>query len=199
MLSKGGVSRSIRNLATRCHQISYTGPLKIFASLTLLLKRLFVHVEQISFNFGALWSRLMQQAGSESFGKELNSSLASVQSEHSWELPSIFYSRVKTNELLPSSKSFLSVRNKCNWGFRTFLLFVFLPEIFHTFLLDHFIIKPLRKSQAKISSSLNAAVCNGLLPHSSETSYPPAEQERTALVLQERYRLIPEEDLFFAI
>lgn len=112
----------------------------------------------------------------------------------SLELLSISYSRVKTSEILPSTKFSLPASSESNEGFREFPHFVCLPEIFHTFSFNHSIIKPRRKSHAKISSSLSVAVCISLFLHMGETAYPPAETKRMSMISHECYRLIGEKN-----
>ncbi len=106
---------------------------------------------------------------------------------------SIFYGRVKTNEMLPSTKFSLPACSERNEEFQVFPHFVRLPEIFHTIPFNHSIIKPLRKSHAKISSSLSVAVCINHFLHMDETA--PAETKRMAMISHECYRLIREKKL----
>lgn len=118
---------------------------------------------------------------------------------HSWSAVGnycpFFTVELKTNGMLPSTKFSLSACSESNEGSQVFPHFVGLPEIFHTFPFNHSIIKPLRKSHAKISSSLSVAICISLFLHMGETAYPPAETKGMAKISHECYRLIREKEL----
>lgn len=112
----------------------------------------------------------LQKTVNMNLGFEWMCQLGIAQSECSWELLSIFYSRVKTCEMLPSTKFSLPACSERNEGFQVFPHFVRLPESFHTVPFNHSIIKPLRKSHAKVSSSLSVAVCINLFLYTGKTA-----------------------------